>query len=146
MKRELMVFLVAIGIVMSGCGGGGKAENPDPVVSSVFKDDFKIVQCTELNHEDDACTDIEDKDGFDLSKDNVLVLSAPEAIGTSPYFYFEGRRFALVPKDEKDFSPKNMLAYGLMLFARDAEEQTDLIRRLLDYGEAKKFLEELGIT
>ncbi len=75
----------------------------------------------------------------------IAILKAPEDIGASVYETYHGNRFIIVPKEETEISPYNMLAYGLFLYAQEAGSDWCGPCKMVaptSYAEAKVFLQE----
>jgi len=91
MKTKLTLVLAAsLVILLEGCGGGGgEAPDADPQANRILENDFAVQLCTSETHSDTLCQEALQ---FDLEQNTVAVLSVPEDIGTSRYFYFDGKR------------------------------------------------------
>ena len=134
----------AILIILAGCGGGG--DNPKevptkPEVSGIPTKDFDVIACSDPS--DSGCLEAK---AFDLKKQNVAVLNPPKDIGVGEYLYFNGKRFGVVPKEEKRLTPLNFLAYGLFKYAQEVGSNWCGPCRLVapaSYIDAKKQLKEL---
>ena len=148
MKTKTMLSIITSVLLLSGCGGGGGAGAVKEAKSvGIPEGKYKTIICTDKNANDQACADAS---VFDLSKESVAILEAPEEIGASPFEYFKGKRFVLVPKEENEISPWHMLAYGLYLYAQEKGDKWIEITSLKapsSYAEALEMLEkEFGLT
>lgn len=159
MKKANIIALMSIVLIgLNGCGGGGgntPVDNNDsnttsgstPVAQGIPDGEYKVQICTSDNKDAPKCTSAQQ---FDLDKELVAVLSAPEDIGASVFEAYSGERVVLVPKEETDISPRNMLAYGLLLYAQEAGDAWCGPCRMIapaSYEEALALLEEnFGLT
>ncbi len=146
MKKKLIVCAFALAVLVGCSSDKGKTvpilEGKNPEASGISEEDFKLVVCTEENGEDEDCTEAAP---FDLRENNVLVLKAPEEIGASPFVTFDGSRFLVVPKDEKNISIINALAQALVEYSEEpcAHPCPRLILNSpIDYVEAQRMLKE----
>ena len=144
-----LILLSATLIALSGCGGGGRSSTTEPTkptptkpeASGIPAKDFDVVLCQRPS--DIGCMDYI---SFDLKKNNLAVLNPPKNIGVGEYVYFNGKRFGVVPKEEKKLSPLNFVAYGLFKYAQAVGSDWCGPCRMIapvSYADAKKKLKDL---
>jgi len=150
MKRvNRLILLSAVLVALSGCGGGGGSSTEPtptkPVVSGISDKNFDVIACSDPG--DSGCLDAK---AFDLKKENVAILNPPKDIGVGEYAYYDGKRFGVVPKDVKELSPLNFVAYGLYEYAKEVGSDWCGPCRLVaptSFSDAKEQLKELfGLT
>ncbi len=150
---ELTLLSVAV-IALSGCGGGGSSEDPKESVTpsptktevrGIPTESFEVVTCGDPS--DSGCLEAR---AFDLQKQTVAILNPPKEIGVGEYAMFKGKRFGVVPKEEKEITPLNMVAYGLWLYAQEMGEKwcgPCKMTAPASYADAKRLLkEQFGLT
>ena len=140
-------FTAVAFLLMAGCGGGGGGNDPEPSTpqaSGIPQERFKVIVCDEKSAHKDECRDAQ---AFDLKKEIVAILEPSEKIGgVSEYAMFGGKRFGLVPKEEKSLSPLNFVAYGIFKYAQEVGSDWCGPCRMVapqSYSDAKKQLKEL---
>lgn len=139
-------------MLLSGCGGGGGSPQEAVHTPTELNNIFAVALCSAEDQNDASCADA--KAAFDLDKHNVAVLSAPEDIGASLFTYFDGKRYMVVPKEEKEVTALHMLAQGLVDYAKEMREGGNplpegmdaILDKLKDYQSALAFLKEHGLT
>ena len=120
MNKKLSFVLISAMFMLVGCGeksSSPKAEESKvekPEVSDIPTKEFRTILCDQDSAQKDECQEAKK---FDLEAHNVAILTPPSDIGVGEYVYFDGQRFGVVPKDEKDISAFNMLAYGVYQYS-----------------------------
>ena len=152
MKQLHMLILVSVALIaLSGCDNHLPSEQSNPTetesvptkleVSGIPAKDFDVIACSDPS--DSGCAEAK---AFDLKKQNIALLTPPKDIGVGEYVYFNGKRFGVVPKEEKSLNPLNFVAYGLFKYAQEVGSNWCGHCRLVapvSYADAKKELKEL---
>ena len=142
MNKTIPIALCASAVLLFvGCNEKNSEDAPPPQteVKGVLSSEFHIQTCTDAADVNPECG------AFDSQLQSVAVLSAPEDIGASLYERYNGKRFVVVPKEEKEITPLHMLAYGLYLYAMEAGDDWCGPCRMLapsSYEEALSMLQE----